>query len=364
MYISEVSGHHSATIAIENALKSLKPDITIKNINGFNYTNPILEKIINKIYHGVIKRKPEVWEYLYDNPKVVKRTRRIKEAIHKTNHKKLQTLLEEFKPDCVVCSQAFPCGMVADYKKTYNLEVPLVAVVTDYAPHAYWIYDEIDNFVVANQESRQRLIREGIKQERIKILGIPIDNKFAKEVNKEKIAAGLGLDISLPIILVMGGGQGLGPVKKMIKSFNKIKAYFQVIVICGTNKKLLNWVKKYKLADKKLVALGYADNVDELMSISTLLITKPGGITSAEALSKGLPLMILHPIPGQEANNTQYLLRQDAAVKVDTVEQLDRKLNELLRNRDALENMRRCAKAVSFPDSSFDIAKLILGNNV
>ncbi|MBM3252586.1 MAG: hypothetical protein FJZ11_07420, partial [Candidatus Omnitrophica bacterium] len=235
MYISEVSGHHSATIAIEKALQVLKPDIITKNINSFNYTNPILEKIINKAYISVIKRKPEVWEYLYDNPKIVKSTRRIKEAIHRSNHKKLQALLDEFSPDCIVCSQAFPCGMVADYKKTYNLRTPLMAVLTDYAPHAYWLYDEIDYFIVANQESRQRLIREGIRQERIKILGIPIDQKFAKDVNKEKVAAGLGLDLTLPIILVMGGGQGLGPVKKIIKSFNKIKMYFQVIVICGTN---------------------------------------------------------------------------------------------------------------------------------
>ena len=312
----------------------------------------------------MIKRKPEVWEYLYDNPKIVKRTRRIKDIIHKSNHKKLQTLLEDFRPDFVVCSQAFPCGMIADYKKTYNIKIPLMAVITDYAPHAYWIYDQIDYFIVANQESRQRLIREGIKQERIKILGIPIASKFAKEVNKEKVAAGLGLDLSLPIILVMGGGQGLGPVKKIIKSFGKIKTYFQVIVICGTNKRLLNWLKKYQLPDKKLVALGYTDNVEELMSISTILITKPGGITSAEALSKGLPMIIMQPIPGQEANNTQYLLRQDAAVKVDNIDQLNKKIDELLKNKDALENMRCCAKAVSFPDSSLNIAKLILYGNV
>ncbi|MDD2654782.1 MAG: glycosyltransferase [Candidatus Omnitrophica bacterium] len=364
MYISEVSGHHSATISIEKALKSLKPEIVTKNINGFNYTNPILEKVINRVYLSVIKRRPEVWEYLYDNPKVVKSTKHIKDAIHKSNHKKLQALLDEFHPDFIVCTQAFPCGMVADFKKTFNIDIPLMGVLTDFAPHAFWLYDEVDYFIVPNQDSRQRFIREGIKEDKIKIFGIPIDRKFSGYVNEERVAADLGLDKSKPIILIMGGGQGIGPIKKIIKSFNKIKADFQIIVVTGTNNRLFNWLSRHKPKDKKLVALGYVNNIDELMSIATLLITKPGGITSAEALSKNLPMIIMHPIPGQEANNTEYLLRQGVAVKVDTLEQLDRKISELLNSKDAIQNMRRCAKEISFPDASMNIAKLILGANV
>ena len=364
MYISEVSGHHSATLSIEKALKILRPETVTRNINGFNYTNPILEKIINRAYLSVIKRRPEVWEYLYDNPKIVKRTKHIKEAIHRSNHKKLQLLLDEFAPDFIICTQAFPCGMVADFKKTFNLNIPLMGVLTDYAPHAYWLYDEIDYFVVPNQDSRQRLIREGIREERIKILGIPIDQKFSQPVNKEEVVSGLGLNLSKPIILIMGGGQGIGPIKKVIKSFNKIKTDFQVIVVAGTNKRLLNWLERHKPKEKTLVALGYVNNIDELMSIATLLITKPGGITSAEALSKGLPMIIMNPIPGQEANNTAYLLRQEVAVRADSVEQLDKKINELLNNKEALENMRRCAKLIGFSESSFNIAKLVLGENV
>lgn len=364
MYISEVSGHHSATLSIEKALKNLKPDIVTKNINSFNYTNPILEKIINRAYLSVIKRRPDVWEYLYDNPKIVKSTRSIKEAIHRSNHKKLQLLLDEFSPDFIICTQAFPCGMIADFKKTFNLNIPLMGVLTDYAPHAYWLYDEIDYFVVANPDSRQRLIREGIREERIKILGIPIEQKFSQYVNKEKVAAELGIDSSKPVILIMGGGQGIGPIKKIIKSFNRIKTDFQVVVVAGTNKRLLNWFSRHKPKDKKLIVLGYVSNIDELMSIATLLITKPGGITSAEALSKNLPMIIMNPIPGQEANNTEYLLRQGVAIKVDSVDQLDKKINELLNDKEAIENMRRCAKLIGFAESSFNIAKLVLGANV
>ena len=139
MYISEVSGHRNAALAIEKAIRILEPNTEILNINAFNYTNPVAEKITNSIYMGIIKIAPKIWDYLYDNPKVVKRIEKAKENIHKANSPKLKRLFDKFMPDAVICTQAFPCGMVADYKKTYGASLPLIAVLTDYVPHSYWI---------------------------------------------------------------------------------------------------------------------------------------------------------------------------------------------------------------------------------
>src|SRR3989338_10794978 len=120
LYISEYSGHHCASLAIEKALHGLNPEVKTLNINSFHYTNPILEKIINRAYMGVIQRRPEIWDYLYDNPEVLKKTQRLRDMIHRFNTGKLNNLLDEFRPDVVVCTQAFPCGMIADYKKSFN----------------------------------------------------------------------------------------------------------------------------------------------------------------------------------------------------------------------------------------------------
>src|SRR4030042_5622343 len=152
MYISETSGHHSATLAIEKAIKALAPNTEIMNINAFNYTNPISEKIVNRLYMGVIKRTPKLWDYLYDNPRVVKKIENIKETIHKFNSPKLKKLFDKFNPDVVLSTQAFPCGMVADFKKTYGSDIPLIAVLTDYIPHSYWIYDMVNYYVTPSQE--------------------------------------------------------------------------------------------------------------------------------------------------------------------------------------------------------------------
>ncbi|GAG10353.1 unnamed protein product, partial [marine sediment metagenome] len=158
MYISNDSGHHRATLAIEKIFHLRDKDIETLNVNSFNYTNPVLEKIINKTYMSVINRKPEFWGYLYDNPRILKKTRRLRESIHRHNTEKLKNLIDAFRPDAVICTQAFPCGMVADYKKTFNVKLKLFAVLTDYAPHSYWIYDTVDAYFVPSQETGQRLI--------------------------------------------------------------------------------------------------------------------------------------------------------------------------------------------------------------
>ena len=187
MYISEISGHHSATLAIEKALKILDPRTEVLNINAFNYTNPISEKIVNRIYMGVIKRTPRIWEYLYDNPKVAKKIEKLKKNVHKFNSPKLKNLFDKFNPDAVVCAQAFPCGMVADFKQAYNSNLTLVAVLTDYIPHSYWIYDLVDYYITPAPEVTERLIKKGAPAEKIKTLGIPFDPKFNQPMPKHKI---------------------------------------------------------------------------------------------------------------------------------------------------------------------------------
>lgn len=361
MYISETSGHHSATIAIENALKAREPNTETLNINTFNYTNPISEKIVNRLYMGIIKRTPKVWDYLYDNPNVAKRIEKIKETIHKFNSPKLKNLFNKFNPDAVVCTQAFPCGMVADFKKTYNCDIPLVAVLTDYIPHSYWIYDRVDCYVTPAEEVAEHLIKKGVASNKIKTLGIPIEPKFNQGVAKDKVLQKFNLEANLLTILTMGGGQGLGPIKTIVKSLEKVKFPIQEIIVTGINTKLYNSLKKkVRKYKKRIIIFKYIDDINELMSISDIIITKPGGITTAEALAKELPMIIVKPIPGQEASNTAYLTKKGAAIKVDEPKNINFVIEDLLSNPLKLNALRGAARRISKPNASLDIAKLLL----
>ena len=361
MYISEVSGHHSATIAIEKAIKILEPDAEVMNINGFKYTNPISERVVNSLYMGVIKRTPQLWDYLYDNPEVAKKIASLKEMVHGFNSPKLKGLFDRFKPDAVACTQAFPCGMAADFKKTYGSDIPLVAVLTDYIPHSYWVYDTIDYYIAPAEEVKQQLVKKGVAAEKIKTLGIPFDPKFSQAVDKDALKARLGLSAMLPTLLIMGGGQGLGPIKKVVKSLEKVEKGFQEIIVAGSNKKIYNSLKrKVKKYKKKILLFGYMQNIHELMSIADIIITKPGGVTTAEALSKNLPMIIIQPLPGQEAHNTAYLMEKGAAIKIDNPEDISFILEGLLRDKNKLIRMRESTARFSKPNASLDIARLLL----
>ena len=361
LYISVNSGHQKAALAIEKALRLLDPETEILNVNSFNYTNPLVEKVINRTYLGVIKNRPEVWEYLYDNPKVFRSLSRLRDFIHKFNSGKLKTLLDEFKPDVIACTQAFPCGMIADFKTSFGLDVPLIGVLTDCYPHSYWFFDSVDYYIVNSEIATKKLVEHGILPEKIRVYGIPIDPKFAEKVDAEGVRKTLGLDPGLPTVLVMGGGQGLGPIAELVNELNRISCPLQLIVVAGSNKRLFDWLEKRKRSLRfKTVAYGFTAEVYELMSVSSLIVTKPGGLTISESLSKELPIIILNPIPGQEAKNTEFLINEGAAVKADNAADAALLTEMLLGNRSKLEHMRGNARRIAKPRSSTDIARLIL----
>jgi processive 1,2-diacylglycerol beta-glucosyltransferase len=361
MYISEVSGHRSATIAIEKAIKILSPKSEILNINAFNYTNPISEKVINRIYMEVIKHTPKVWDYLYDNPSVVKGLEKIKNSVHKANSPKLKKLFDNFNPDLVVCTQAFPCGMVADFKKTYGSTLPLVAVLTDYIPHSYWVYDRVDYYITPSDDVSERLAKKGVAASKIKSYGIPFDHKFNQRLNSEDIFQKLNLDPHKPVVLIMGGGQGLGPIKTIVKSLEKVKQDIQELIITGTNKKLYRTLRrKIKRYKKEIHLFGFVQNIHEFMHISKIIISKPGGVTTAEVLSARLPMVIVKPIPGQEVNNTNFLTHKGAAIKVDEPKDVYQVIDALLEDKNKSEHLRQAAAEIAKPNASMDIAKLLL----
>lgn len=361
MYITKESGHHQATIAIHHALKEIDPTVEAPTINGFEYTYPILERVVKQTYLVVIKRTPKVWDFVYDNPTIVQNTSSLKNFLYKTSHKKIAELLAQYRPDTVVCTQAFPCGMVAEYKCAHNVPIKLLGVLTDFEPHSFWVNEGVDYYIVPTIEAKERMVTMGVRSDSIKIFGIPIKSKFAIQRDKEQICAKLGLDADKPTLLVMGGGQGLGPIKNIVKELVEMPMHFQVIILTGNNKKIVNSLRQIeRKSDKKILVFEFTPNVDEFMEISTLIITKPGGITTAESLAKGLPMLIINPIPGQESRNTDFMIKQGVAVRIQDAREIRHEVTLLLKSSERLANMRCAAFQKARPLASLDIARLIL----
>jgi processive 1,2-diacylglycerol beta-glucosyltransferase len=359
MYITHVSGHHSATLAIEQAINSLNPHPEVLNIDGFGYSYPLMEKITHAIYMGVIDKIPIIWDMMYDNPKIANNLSSLKEAIYRKNRGKIKNLIESENCKVAICSQAFPCGMIADYKRHCSKDIKLIAVITDFIPHSYWVYEEIDFYVVGSLKAQETLLNKGVPEEKIRLYGIPIDPKFSRNLDKGSMARELGLVLDKPIVLIMGGGHGLGPIAKLVESIDNSGLDLNLLVVAGINKKVFNYLRNHKFKNK-VYTYGYIDYIDKLMAISDILITKPGGITTAEALAKNLPMIIIKPLPGQEQNNTNFLLEQGVVSKADDIKDAVSKLVFLLNNPKELQKIKENISRLSMPLSSLKIAELAL----
>jgi processive 1,2-diacylglycerol beta-glucosyltransferase len=251
--------------------------------------------------------------------------------------------------------------MVAHYKRAHNLSTTIIGVLTDFSPHSFWINEGVDYYVVPSIEAKERFIKKGVPSDAIKVYGIPMRAKFSTQLDKKPILDKLGLDLNIPIIVVMGGGQGLGPIKKIVKSLIKVNMKFQLIVLAGVNKKIINSLKRYtKRSENKILIFNFANNVDELMEIATIIITKPGGITTAECLAKGLPMVIVDPIPGQEMRNTDFLIKMGIGIRIDDTSDIGEEVELLLSSPERLAAMSKAAYKNAKPYAALDVAKLIL----
>ncbi|MDP3723635.1 MAG: glycosyltransferase [Candidatus Omnitrophota bacterium] len=357
LHINASSGHHRASSAIEQTIQHLDPSAAVVDVDAFHYTSRFVQWAISRSYLSLVRHQPDVWEYLYDNPVIHRRVQRLRSLLHRYQATKLQHLLDTTRPDAIACTQAYPCGMVADFKQQRGLSIPLVGVLTDYAPHLYWFHESVDVYIVPSEQVKQRFITRGVEASRVQVLGIPIDLGFLATSDREATARRFGLDLRQPIVLIMGGSGGFGQLREIVLNLETLPLACQMVIVSGTNRPLLSWLRAQRFRHRVL-ALGYTEEVPKLMDIATLLISKPGGLTTSEALVKHVPLVIVDPIPGQEAYNVRFLLSQGAAVQagVETVRQTVR---DLLENPGQLEAMRRRHVELAHPDAGRDIATLL-----
>jgi processive 1,2-diacylglycerol beta-glucosyltransferase len=357
LYISMSSGHQRAADAVREALSILSPSWETEGVDAFSFAFPTIGKIIARTYLEVLRHTPVLWDFIYDNPDVETATREIRDLLNLISLPKMRSLIKRHNPQALVCTQAVPCSVFASEKRRGHLNIPLIAVITDFAIHSYWVHPEVDLYCVASEEARRYLIHQGLSASKIVVTGIPISPTFLQHVPKEQARVELNLDPKMPTLLVMGGSQGLGALPEMV---DHLHAYpLQCLVTTGVNHELFRSLQKRYGKDRRVRVFGYTDQVNTLMDASDLLITKPGGLTSAEALAKGLPMIITNPIPGQEERNARFLMKVGAAEEAEDPEEIARMAQTLLHHPTRLKRMAEKTQEVARPYAAMEVARHI-----
>lgn len=367
-YASYGGGHLSAARSIHEYIQNNYPDVQTELIDCVKYINKALEAVTSKAYSEIAKKAPNTWGHIYrgaDKGALSK----ISTTSNKVMSLKLKTLLEEKNPDLVICTHPFASQMCSYLKKKGKTNIKLATVLTDFAIHNQWTvgHEYIDYFFISHLGMKEDLIKEGINPNKIYDTGIPLSNKFLLEYDKAEILKNFGLIPGKKTVLFFGGGElGLGKTHTfdIFKSFVK-NDNIQLVAISGKNPKMKEHFEDFvdemgKSSSVKV--LEYTDKVAQLMSISDLVVTKPGGLTTTESLASGLPIVIINPIPGQEEENAEFLEENKVAIWIKKGDNVEKILKDLFSDPGKMQAMKVRARLMAKKNSTRDICKILLNN--
>lgn len=363
--VSAGTGHMRVAEALLTAVKEENSGAKVFVLDTFRYASPFLEKLILGTYMEMLKFTPAVYGYLYRGAEkgrpfsgLVKQE--FNRILNKVAAPRLTKFLQETRPQVVVCTHPFPVGILDQLKRKGFLRVPVMATVTDFTVHPFWIFPEVEAYLVASEDLKEPFCDFGYPPERVHATGIPIDPAFARPVDKERLQKELGLDPQLPTILVTGGGLGMGPLVEVVRRLGESPVRCQLLVITGHNEQLR--CKLEHLAgtvSHPTRILGFVRNIHELMSVAHLMVGKAGGLSCAEALAKGLPMVIVGPLPGQEERNTEYLCRAGAAIRVSKMELLGQEVASLIVDQKRFQDMAAAAARLGRPQAAKEAVALM-----
>ena len=360
------AGHVRAAEAIEKAFKEAANGESreVHHLDILNYTNKVFRHLYSKAYIDLVNKLPEVPGWVYDKLDKPWKNERRRLALDKLNTRPLVKLLRGYQPDLIICTHFLPAEIVSWLKAKERLASRQVIIVTDFDVHAMWLVHHYERYFVAIDEARAYLEALGIPAPKITVSGIPIDPVFAKRKDKQEMRAKHGLAPDRTTILLSAGGFGVGSVDALIASLLPLQHPAQIVAICGRNEKLLKRLQKLAARAKPdatvvLKPFGYTKEMDELMTASDLVLGKPGGLTTSEALSKGLVFVIVNPIPGQEERNSDHLLEGGVAIRCNNLPVLSYKLDKLLADPKRFAAMQESAKRMGHPNAAKEIVDRI-----
>ena len=363
-------GHISAANSIQECITSNYPEIEVTSIDFMEYLSKTIDKLTTTAYEEMAKKIPSLWGTFYSGSEKGPLAK-ISIDSNKIMAIKLHLLIKKYKPDYIISTHPFSSQMCAYLKKKGKLNnTKLATVMTDFAPHDQWLigFDYIDYFFVAHKEMKLELINKGIDENKIFDTGIPLSNKFLINFNKDQILSDFQLSKDKFTILFFAGGRfGLAKknTPKILEDIARYMDNVQVIAISGQNKQVYDdftkIVHKYN-RENDIKILEFTDKVPELMHISDIVISKPGGLTTSESLASDLPIIVINPIPGQEEENADFLEKNHLGFWIKKSDTPIGLIFKIITNKDLLKDLKENVKKFARKNSTKDICNILFNN--
>ncbi len=330
MYVSAGAGHRRAAEAICSYFKN-KNEHELKIIDCLDYTNPFFRFLYSKGYMYLVIHFPTVWRLSFQTASfplfsyVVKAFRYL---VNRFNTQVLNKFILDYKPDVIVSTHFMPNEVVTFLKTWYKLNTRLICIVTDFIVHSFWVASAVDRYIVGAEITKGDLLKKKVRDDLIKIIGIPVEPDFYKKQDRKIVAPKYGLLSNKFTVLIFTATLSAGPIENLIDHLKDEEV--QILLICGKNKRLYN--ELMSRATNLIRIFSFVDDVSEFMTVADIVITKPGGLTVSESLIKGLAMIFNSAIPGQETANANLMQQLGIGFVISDPIKIKNKILELKNN--------------------------------
>ena len=384
MSASTGGGHNRAARAIKEELESRTIDnmsIECEIVDSLKLVNNTMDKVISRGYEKSALYTPKAYGsvYRFSETTIASKNEFKTNPLTSLMARKFKHLLNESTPDLIIGTHPFPMIALSTLKKNNNIHSlsrsesfykstkvdipPMISVLTDYTTHSTWIQNEIDYYIVGHEYVKELLVYEGVDSEKVKAFGIPVEKSFLSHRDRETVLTELGLSPEKLTVLLMGGSFGAGNIKETLEDLIAIDRDFQILVITGRNEHLKDKLSKMldsTIHNKNICLLGYTNKMNDILASIDVLISKPGGLTTTEALLNDVPMIVPYFIPGQEEENLDFLTNCGAALRTTKKYSLPVLLKVLIEDPSRLDNLRKNIKSIRKFDSAVNISNLVV----
>jgi processive 1,2-diacylglycerol beta-glucosyltransferase len=360
------AGHLRAAQAVELALKDIAgQQAVIRNVDVLSLTNAAFRKVYGQAYLDLVNKAPHVLGFFYDHMDKPRRSDskrdRLRLLMEKLNLRELCELLECEKWDAIVNTHFLPAEIIASLRKKRKISTPQMTVTTDFETHRLWVNPPCDFYTTATQEGAAYLRHWGVPADAIAVTGIPIHPVFAHPKDRAQCMKRQGIKGGRPVVLQLAGGFGVGPVERIFESILSVNTPIELVTVTGKNAPAKTKLESMAPpARHRARVMGFTDQMDELMACADVVVSKPGGLTTSESLARGAAMVVVNPIPGQESRNSDYLLENQAAIKINNLPTLGMKLEGLLSDPARLAQLKSNALRIARPQAAYDVARQAL----
>ena len=384
MSASTGGGHNRAARAIKEELESRTIDnmsIECEIVDSLKLVNNTMDKVISRGYEKSALYTPKAYGsvYRFSETTIASKNEFKTNPLTSLMARKFKHLLNESTPDLIIGTHPFPMIALSTLKKNNNIHSlsrsesfykstkadipPMISVLTDYTTHSTWIQNEIDYYIVGHEYVKELLVYEGVDSEKVKAFGIPVEKSFLSHRDRETVLTELGLSPEKLTVLLMGGSFGAGNIKETLEDLIAIDRDFQILVITGRDEHLKDKLSKMldsTIHNKNICLLGYTNKMNDILASIDVLISKPGGLTTTEALLNDVPMIVPYFIPGQEEENLDFLTNCGAALRTTKKYSLPVLLKVLIDDPSRLDNLRKNIKSIRKFDSAVNISNLVV----